>query len=59
MDAIQDLRSILKPLKQQRSSVMPSYVTPLKVGVHGLCKTTDVGFPAIEELEEDMFSKVC
>ena len=59
MDAIQDLRSILKPLKQKGSSVMPSYVTQLKVGTRDLCKADDMEFPAIEEIEEDMFSKVC
>ena len=58
MDAIQDLHSILKPLKQQRSTAMPSYGTRLRVGTRDLCKADDMGYPAIEEIEEDMFSKV-
>ena len=58
MDAIQDLRTMLRPLKHQRSSIMPSYVTPVQVVENGLRKTGDMGFPAIEEIEEDMFNKV-
>ena len=60
LDAMQDLRAILRPLKRQRSNAMPSYVTCGKVGAHGLvkCKDSDLEFPTDKEIQEDMFSKV-
>ena len=60
LDAIQDLRAILRPLKRQRSNAIPSYVSCDKVGAHGLveCKDSDLEFPTDEEIQEDMFSKV-
>ena len=59
LDAMQDLRAILRPLKRQRTNIIPSYVTYVKVGTHGLieCKN-DIDFPTDDDIEEDMFDKV-
>ena len=60
LDALQDLRAVLRPLKRHKSNIIPSYVTYVKVGTQGLveCKNSDLEFPNDEDIQEDMFSKV-
>ena len=61
LDALQDLRGVLKHVKHHRSNVIPSHVTFRKVSDVGLveCKNSDFEFPTDEEIKEDMFCKVC
>ena len=61
LDALQDLRGVLKHVKRHRSNVIPSHVTFHKVSEVGLveCKNSDFEFPTDEEIKEDMFCKVC
>ncbi len=60
-DAIQELRSLLRLLKQQESPGVPLYVTYWKLGAGKLqeCKTRDLAFPADTAIRyKDLFSKV-
>ena len=62
LDAMQDLRDILRRLKRQKSEVIPSYVTSVKVVAQGpglaKCGEGDFEFPTNEEIREDMFCQV-
>ena len=60
LDALQDLRAMLRPLKRQRLNVIPTYMTYVKVTARGLeeCKNIDFEFPTDEEILENMFCKV-
>lgn len=62
LDALQDLRAILRSLKSQRAnfSIMIPYVAYVKVGANGLveCGNRDFEFPTHEDIKEDMFCKV-
>ena len=60
LDAQQDLRAMLRPLKRQRLNVIPPYMTYVKVTARGLeeCKNSDFDLPTDEEIQEDMFCKV-
>lgn len=61
LDALQDLRAILRPLKRQRTTVMLPYVTYVKLHDNDLKECTnnaEFEFPTNEEIKEDMFNKV-
>ena len=61
LDALQDLRGILRCVKRQRSNAIPVHMTFSRVGRgQGLveCKNSDLEFPSDEEIKEDMFKKV-
>ena len=60
MDAVQELRSLLRLLKQPGSPAVLPYVTYRKVGSGKLreCKVNDLALPADTTIRKDLFSKV-
>ena len=56
-DAIHELRSLLRLLKQQESPGIPPYVTYWRFGLHE-CKIGDLSLPADTAITKDLFSKV-
>jgi hypothetical protein len=60
-DAIHELRSLLRLLKQQESPGLPPYVTYRRFGSGKLChecKIHDLALPADTAIHKDLFSKV-
>ncbi len=61
IDAIQDLSTLLRLLKHQKSSILPStYVTYVKLGngEFRACKAGDLEFPGVGDIHEDLFKQV-